>query len=294
MNSIVFSDFEHRMNVEFSPEILETRLGFDAKDIQLAHLFIWLESFNNDIQSIRKKHGISVIQYPHEATVDQLVELFVKEIDYEKYHAYSNDFHKMLVKYRLTENWFLSLNIAVLTHTLLVPAKLHICVHIPEKEISIQTIKKEAKSKNLKDLAKGFAESVFNDPEIKRMQFLKDLGKYPSIYFTYNTSPDELIKWINKNRRLIRYIQRDLPKKHMIKRLREEKTLFWGQMAWILKQDNVASWSEMTDILDKMIERSADNGDNSPFNEAFAPSGIELEKYYTRFEESLKNLQPQL
>ena len=114
-----------------------------------------------------------------------------------------------------------------------------------------------------------------------------NLIKYPGIYFTYNTSIDELKKWINKNKNLIRAIQAKLPKKRHIKRT--DKSLYWGQTVWILKQDGVSSWSKMSKIIEGFIQKAL-REDPNELDYDQAPEPTELEKYYNRFLKSLSSI----
>jgi hypothetical protein len=131
--------------------------------------------------------------------------------------------------------------------------------------------------------------SIANSPEIKRAGEIARITSFPGIYFTRQVSIDELKKWINKNRDIIRAIQYKLPKQKIIKR--NQRTLFWGQVAWILKQDGINSWAKMRDYIDKMNKEKpfVKEEESDPVFDPL-PTEIDLAKYYTYFVESLKQL----
>ena len=277
---LVVKDHRHRLQLSYSPEISNGQ--FDQTDDLIARLLVWLDCFNKDILNIRIKYKISVQRYPNGSSTTQLLDL-ITSIKFDDINTFSSEITSIREKYRLNENWFLSIAMAITTHTLLVPPKLSIGLYMPEFDVPKAEVEK---AKNIKDIAR----SVFDDPAIRKVQRLTELAKHPSIYFNYNTSIDELIKWINKNRNLIRFIQSQLSKKRELKR--EAKTLFWGQVAWTLMQDGITSWTKMTKVIQEMLDKSDNDNFNYGFDMKTAPDPTEFEKYYTRFLESLETINP--
>jgi hypothetical protein len=166
---------------------------------------------------------------------------------------------------------------------ILVPPKtIPIQVHIPDYE--------PIKEEELKTLS-----SILSSPSITRARKLMRITSYPSIYFTQKVTIDELKKWIDKNKKLVRIIQNRLPVRRIIKR--NDKTLFWGQIAWIYKQDGINSWSSMVKKIELMIESYKKEGLIPEESEAFsdvAPEPVDLAKYYYRFVKSLEDFQKPL
>lgn len=264
-DSIVFEDFENRVDIKLSPEITAERQNYSRSNYSFAELLSWSKSFYKSLQ------------YPQNPTVENVVNLlFSNAITREKREIVKNCAKELKEKYALPENWEFSFEIAALTNVLLVPPSELIRIHLPRYFYPSQ--------RNRNDSALGLAGRIVGEWKIL---------EYPAIYFTRQVTIDELKHWINKNKSLIRAIQYKLPKEKKLKR--ERKTLFWGQVAWILKLDGIHSWSKMV----KMIERLIDNNRKESITQAdsehfedIAPEPQELEKYYNRFVASITVIQP--
>lgn len=110
--------------------------------------------------------------------------------------------------------------------------------------------------------------------------------KYPSIEFTAKTSTNELKKWIGKNKYLIELAQKDLPVKRKPKV--DPTTLVWGHIVWIIRKSGVKSWTKISEKIDRKF-RESENEVFEIYGKTEAPIPSELQKYYTRFLDSLGN-----
>lgn|GEM_PF-3430426 len=282
-HDLVFQDFEHRLDLHFSPEITESGRGYDKNDFILAGLLTWHRQFNKRILEIRQQVGITVpVEYPKNPSSIQIIKL-LSGFGSDIAHTILDESKKIAVDFRLTEEWELSIVTAIVHNVILVPPKtIPIQVHIPDYE--------PIKEEELKTLS-----SILSSPSITRARKLMRITSYPSIYFTQKVTIDELKKWIDKNKKLVRIIQNRLPVRRIIKR--NDKTLFWGQIAWIYKQDGINSWSSMVKKIELMIESYKKEGLIPEESEAFsdvAPEPVDLAKYYYRFVKSLEDFQKPL
>ena len=272
---IIFEDFENRVDVKLSPEI-KTSEDYNKSDFILAGLLSWLKSFYVSIYNIRKEIGVkTLLQYPTAPTAKNVVEL-IFTLNSDKRDLLRIRAKELAKKYSLTNNWEISMEIVTLTHTLLVPARESIKVHLPDYFYP----KKPKEIKSLRDVISWM-----------KTRPLAEVNNYPAIYFTRQVTINELKEWIDKNRELIRAIQCKLPRNKNIKRT--ERAIFWGQVAWILKQDGVYSWAKMERSIEELDEKEPflkEQEESEVLNPL--PTAIELEKYYHRFLESLKTINP--
>lgn len=288
---LIFEDDDRRVDFKLSPEIKSKR-NFHESDFLLAWLLSLSKGFNKALLEIRKQVGLKQpIKYPKDPTVNKLSKLIVLSFDSKRYQYFDSLVENLSRKYQLTENWYLSLRIAVLTNTLLVPpSEEPIFVHIPKvirKSNEKAEIKKTQKPKTIKDLLNQLNQDLI---ETRRLIYeMTVVQKYPGIYFTRQVTINELKEWISKNRNLLRAIQYGLPKRRIIKR--QKKTLFWGQAVWILKQEGIKSWVKIEKELEKILESSKEYLEDEDF--ASVPITSELQKYYNYFLESLRNLENQ-
>lgn len=282
---LIFSYDAKRLQISFSPEIRERGMHWRHDDYVLADLLAWLRSFNLKIQNIRDSFGIKSSVYPEKVTTKELIKVTSEVVSYQKYEDFKQQIEVLQNRYKLTTNWYLSLTSAVVFNTLLVPVDDVIHVHFPDPDLSKDNIKKSKKSKNLLSMSSG----LLNSPEMRRARSAFDLYEHPSIFFTRKTSSDELKKWIDKNTHLLKAIQFGLPERKVYKR--NSKTIFWGRVAWIFRQDGVRSWSKIQKLVDKecerIIEEQGEEGNKDLLN---PPSNIELRKYFERFIESLQKI----
>ncbi len=268
----MFEDFDRELSLKWSPDIKRPN-DFDKGNYTLAQLLSWSKKFNISILEARTKLEIARREYPQDPTIDNLVKLYSDMLlDDKKKSAFDHVAREIAEDFRLTENWVFSIEIAILTGTFLVPSKDSIKIHLPAYFYP------EDKS------SKGLALNII------RMRQGEPVVRYPAIYFTRQVKVNELKRWINENKSAIRAMQYKLPKPQKIKR--EEKTVFWGYVAWLLKRDGFRSWAKMTKAIEQMINNQGsefENDSRQHFTDA-APEPVELQKYYTRFIDSLKKL----
>ena len=180
----------------------------------------------------------------------------------------------------MTENWTFPIRVAIFTNAMLVPISENFRLHIPEPM-------PYKNATNVKDIRK--LSSIYDDPAIKRASRAMDLYKYPSIYFTHKISAEELIQWLKSNRKTFNNIQQCLPKKKKLKISKE--TLFWGKIAWIIKQDGVESWIGVQNKIDEYVDRIIeDEGEKGNKHLLKRPDNVELRRYYKRFIKYLQKL----
>lgn len=270
-DAIVFKDSQHRLRIEMSPELRDNHGEYEASDWRFTELFSWLNPFYYDISEIRRRNRIKIISYPDKPTVEQLVGA-IGEATGEHFAQIVNEAEELRSKYKMTENWYLSFISAVVTHTILIPMKQTVGFHMSFSD----------------EETPGGSVSVTS--ETKRIEAAMQVVKYPGIYFPHKISIDELKKWINRNKDLLHMMMQNLPEKLVTKRAHE--TIFWGQMAWILRQAGITSWVGISDQIQRIVDKDEEEG--RPVGGAFAtvPGPEELEKYYNRFLESLHAMSP--
>jgi hypothetical protein len=296
-NSLVFEKFEERVDIKLSPEIKSIN-DYEESDYLLADLLSWLKSFHNSLFEIRKELKLqSIFKYPKKPTIKNLVGLIFK-LDASKRKILESRTRDLLEKYHLTENWEFPIEIAILTHTLLVPPKetgVHLYLPLyfyPKLQENLEKMKIK-KTSPIDGLRRELKRLLKYKSDFAKYRQMMEVVKYPAIYFTRQVSIDELKKWIDKNRSFIRAIQYKLPKRKIIKRT--QKALFWGQVAWILKKDGIHSWTKMVEKIEELIEHNRERGTIEKESGHFAdipPEPQDLARYYKRFIESLTYIQP--
>ena len=189
---------------------------YNNSDWILAYLLTALASFDEQISSIRKDLGITEIyKYSSVKNLQELVKIFFS-LGQENYLMSIKAAQKIIRRYRLGENWMMSIQAAFFTDTLPVPNK-------------IDSIKLET-----------------NDS-------LPDHNSsYCSIRVNQRITINELKKWIKKNKLWIRNNLNNLPKINKPKI--DSNTVLWGHFAWILKKGGMNSWTEMTKFIQKHID----------------------------------------
>ena len=266
-DDIIFEEFENRADVHYAPELFGV-VEVSRSNYQVAELLSWLKSFYKQIFAVRLKINVKeLLKYPENDSVKDILKKTIFAIPYDFQQILEEESTKIVEHYRLTENWRIPFEIVILTHRLPVPPFLEgISIHLPEYFYN--------KPKNLLELPSAF-ESAYRQGAVM---------KYPALYFTRKVSANELVKWLKnpKNRKLFENIQYKLPRQKEIDR--DQKTIFWGQVAWILKQDGINSWAKMTKAIEKLLENNQDN------LYQIAPEPVEIQKYYERFVESLHKI----
>ena len=272
-DNIVFDDIANRIVVEISPDATPQKQNFSKDNFELAELLTSLKSFNKSILEVRQQIGLDKpLPYPKSPTIENVVELFFnKSITDEARGILKNWAKELREKYRLSENWGISFRIAVLTNILPAPPSETVGIHLPKNL-----------SPNKKEALVGLAMGKVNEGKVL---------EYPAIYFTRQFSIDELKRWINDNKSLVRALQSKLPKERRLRR--KHHTLFWGQMAWMYKKNGMKSWTHMSKKLQELLDSKQKDNENN--NEDFpgdnAPEPGELRKHYVRFIRFLRELE---
>lgn len=270
--NVVFKDSNNRVNVDFFP-VVKIEGDYNETDILLAHLLSWLNSFYESLFAVRKEIGLEIpLSYPTQPTIEKVADLILT-LKRDKRKVLEFKAKELTQKYHLGTNWIIPMQITVLSHTLLIPHKeAAIKVYIPDYASPL-----ERRFKGLRSIPNGTV--IIRDK----------LMKYPAIYFTRQVSPNEIKKWIDNNVVTIKNAQRGLPTKKDLRR--NVRTLFWGQMAWMLKRDGIKSWAKMQKAIDNMDNKNpfiSENVDEKIFR---IPTANELQKYYNYFIESLQNIE---
>lgn len=273
--NVVFRNSNNRLLVTLSPEI-KTGKDYEASDVIFAHLLSWLNSFYNSIYTLRTELGIKTpLSYPSNPTPKNVAALILS-LESNKQNLLEIRSKELIGKYHLATNWAIPMQIVILTHTLLIPYKEEpIKAYIPDDSTPNERVLKGLRSVSISTV-------ILRE---RRM-------KYPAIYFTRQVLPNELKKWIDNNTEAIGNMQQKLPNKKDFRRI--PRTLFWGQVAWVLKRDGIDSWARMEDEILKMDKEKSfgNNNDSSDEKNIFdLPTAVELEKYYNRFIESLQNIE---
>jgi len=262
-DKLVFEDYKNRLEIHFSPQT--TKSNWDPRDLTLAKILSWSKSFTSSVIEAREKINIKASPYPQKNLLNELIEIFPSLITTDQWSLLTKESEIIANRFNLTENWHFPIETAILFNTLLIPPKEGISIHFPS-----YFFPEEQKPKKLSEIGG----SLFHVPFVIR---------YPAIYFTRQTSINELKKWINDNRELLRNIQYKLPKPKILKI--KEDTIFWGQIAWIFRKEKI-SWAKMPEKIEQENKRYLKEAGKSEDNEEDyldIPLPLELEKYYERF-----------
>lgn len=189
---------------------------YSNSDWILAYLLTSLTSFDEQISSIRKDLGITEIyKYSSVENLQGLVKIFFS-LGQENYLISIKAAQKIIRRYRLGENWLMSIQAAFFTDTLPVPDKID--------SIKIET------------------NDSLSDHD----------SSYCSIRVNHRITTNELKKWIKQHKLWIRHNLNNLPK--INKPRIDSNTILWGHFAWILKKGGMNSWTEMTRFVQKHID----------------------------------------
>lgn len=265
---LIYPDFEKRISVKLLPEL--TGKIFDKQNYLLAELLVWLKSFNKAVHETRNIMGIKQpFIYEESKNLEEFFSHVYKNLTQEQVGLLKSRVKEIAKRYHLTENWEFPLEIAILTHMLPVPNNNSIQIHFPPSFYP----KKEG--------ALSLAE------DITRMREWAEMIQHPAIFFTAYASIDEMKRWIDKNKNILRGLMVGLPKKKRLKR--KERAVFWGQIAWIILQEGKRTWKKLVAVADYLVEKSKQNNSAvAPLDEA--PDEIQFRLYYERFLSDLHGL----
>ncbi len=271
--NIIYTNFEERIKITWSPEIL----NFNFKNIEenrvIAELISNLKSFDNYLKDIRNKAEIKIINYPKEIKLDDLIKLVFGNLNSNQQEILNNGICEILKIYNLSDCWSLSIRTAIETNVLLIPPNYgSIRFHFPlNKQIN------ENKPKKISEIADNM------NNHMERMRLMTETAFYPAIYFTEDMKINKIIDWLKTNKLLIEEQLSKLPKH--IKSKTKYSTIFWGQVVWILRQDGIKKWSKISKEAEKLMY-STDDEDCMQ-----VPDEIELRNFYKSYLQQLKNLE---
>lgn len=258
--------FDKRIKILFHPLYIYPK-DFDKSDYIFAFIVSNLESFNNFIFKTREKLNISnVLAQEADKAIERLDKNALIFLDVEA--------NKLLKKYKLTNNWKLWLQATVFTNTLFVPpADIGISILPPQADYY-----KERKAKKLR--------SFYVVSQLQER--LINLTSYPTIRFTKKIPVTDLIKWIKLHSSEITKIiyQSNLPTKTKPKIT--DRTLLWGHIAWILKEEGVNQWKSMEDYLEQLDKKENIIPDEELFR---LPTSEELRLAYKSYQNTIRKIE---
>lgn len=242
--------------------------GYDESDKMVTLFFARYTPFICDVEKVREDIALDVLyEYPHKEKVDigEVISLLakVRGIQRKKLDSAAKD---LIQKYVLAENWNLSIKVAVLTNTLLVPGKLE----------PIRAVHPSRMKLFLDDL------DLLPDSKIKvnlTMRDLRSAYKYPLLQLTRKVTKNELISWVEKNWEEFVALMGEVPEKDDIRI--KDNALTWGQLSdLLLREDRELSYKGACDILQEHF------GGNLSIN---VPDETTLRVYHKRYLKSFKN-----
>lgn len=240
------------------PKIQHTNVGeFSSYDIKLSNILCFTPSFIKDIQQARTEIGLEKpFDYPANAAINDILRVFSKIRKHRK--ELKNLAESLAKKYDLQSNWIISIEVAILMDTLLVPESLG--------PIQITYVG-----------ASPFVEWIkeVKEPELREYLFTKRLleaYQYPAIRFIRKVSRNELRDWLDSHNAEFEKMQEHLPDKRKIKM--EEDSVYWGYLAECYVE--VTGKKEYQPLLDYY----ADNEDAFFAN---MPSAEELRNFHEEY-----------
>ncbi len=268
---IIFDDFENAIRVKYEDEF-----SLYDSERHRRHLFAtiltWSKSFNQSVVSARKDLGlIHLLEYPTNATIERLISFISESVSKDgNWSKLKNLSEQISKRYHLTNNWQTSIELAILTNTM----------PVAYNQSPIQTYEPKQKTENEKPKVIVEITKYMSD-----LNAYRDISTHPSIYFTEYVSPEEIIDWVRNHRPQIKSIQRNLPKPSITKR--DNKTIYWGRVAWIIKQEKPkATWTEITSYAQELTD-SHRTGNSDSEN---VPGETEFRNYYENFAKDIKRL----
>ncbi|GEM_PF-4061391 len=256
----IIVNMEERVKIDLFPKY---KNKIDQNNKLLAHLLSWLKSFNKELQDIRNSIPVERIKYTRSFLSHEYLD-YITKLDTKKVEDLEQAVERLRHRLKLTYIWSFSLKIAVLTHTLLIPERESVELYIPYSS---------------NDATAG----KYPYPDYITLKKLLRQSQYPAIIIPFGTTLDDLNKWIQNNTVQINKVLSSMPSKKIVRM--NEKTLLWGQIAWILKQDGIHSYTKMVKEIDKLEEKKLFVKDNEEdAKEKYqTPTADDLEKHCKRF-----------
>jgi len=282
---------EHQMHLEVHPFAAPLyRVNINplvTREALVCKLLSNLKSFHDFMNEIRTKLEMKeLIAYKTVITIEELVKF--ENLTEDQRKILDAEAEKILKRYKLGENFRMSIKAVILTHHLPIPyTSTPINLHFPTKpsEKSVES----SNPKNLRDLTKGFGDKL-REGIITDDLFIKaEVLKYPAIYFTSRTSSTNLITWIRTHKEAIDYINSLLPQETSVGSKIDERTEKIGAVAVILWQDGIKSWSKMAEKIDEWDKIPKDTYSNF-FGEKGLPTAEDLRLGFESYMETLNRL----
>ena len=242
-----------------------------SKEYILTELFEYLRSFHNLVKEARKEAEIeTLLDFPREFTIDNYIALLHK-VPYKNRSVVYEWTEKIKKRYSLLENWDTSIMTVILTNHLPIPEPLYtIGYYMPMTEAERKAAEEEK--------PKTFAERL-SSPSLTRTWAVTS---HPAIYFSSQTSPTALIHWIEKNKPLLRMMNKNLKRESSISSRMTVRTLRIGQAVLFTSWGKIKRWSDMEKTYDDW-EKEDDHTDywgeeGTPTAEDFR---IAFQSYYS-------------
>lgn len=212
-----------KIKIEVSPLIYTS--GYDENDKMVAIFLSNYPPFEKDTKLARESMPLTnVLEYPDKPSVEvmDLIYLLAKVKGFQRRNL--EKFTKeLLTKYRLEDRWALSIKMAILTSTLLVP----------EKSEPIQAIFPSRMKIFLEGINDVAEESVKAD---LNMRNLISAYKYPLLQFRRKVSKNEIATWLKQNWKEFQSLMQEAPDGDDIRI--KDRALVWGQLVSYVFDDN--------------------------------------------------------
>lgn len=201
-----------------------------AEDYKLAEILASLDSLYSQLDRIRAAIGLkTLINCPERLTSKDVWKILASSPIDKRGKRRSRGWAEWLAyRYRLSSNWYISLEVLLLTHVLPVPPDPPIGFYSPPNPGT-------------------YKDGIIN--LINRAPNANDLLRLPFVYANYQVSIAQLKQFIEDNKDEIRKILAKLPPKPSAGKM-SRKRLVIGQIAWILKRSgDYKSWYAVTEFI---------------------------------------------
>lgn len=262
----LISSLKQIVEVEY-PSGVKLQSIENTKNYITASVLSFCKSFTDWVEINRHICGITETKkYPENISKSDLFDFVINELDNQSITLYKNT-EVLLKQFGLGNSWRFPIMISVLTNLLVPPLYDPIEIHFPENTL-------RAYEKN------HYGMEVAVENAKTRLEIWSNQIEFPSLIITEPITRKELVKRINspsirEKIDAMLSIEGDLG--HIKKLGIKEKTLLWGQCAYLLKIDGMKSWSKISDKLQRIKDNIVLNVDIS------VPTQEEIRKAYIGF-----------
>lgn len=177
-----------------------------------------LASFNNSVRNARQELAIQeLVPYRVTRELSSILDM-LSGIDHDNGSPLSITAKRIAERYKLSENWYLPLQLAILTHHLIIPADPAVIMRRPPDTSSLAGV----------------------------MAYLQEEAPpmtSPIIYPVYRVTINQLHTFIDQHKDEIRRILDTLPPRPTTST--SSHTMLWGRLAWLMRQETPRpSWTE--------------------------------------------------